>query len=39
MMGVIVGFGAYAFKQVRDVETLLPDHDAVAATPDAAAAS
>lgn len=39
LMGVIVGFGAYAFRQVRDVETLLPDHDAVAATPDAVTAS
>ena len=28
-VGATFGFGAYMFKQVRDVETLLPDHDEV----------
>ncbi|MBN2334786.1 MFS transporter, partial [Candidatus Bathyarchaeota archaeon] len=27
LLGTVIGFGAYAFKQVRDVEALLPDHD------------
>jgi len=32
MMGVIIavfGLSAYLFKEVRDVESLLPDHDAI----------
>ncbi len=28
-VGAAFGFGAYLFKEVRDVETLLPDHDEV----------
>jgi MFS family permease len=27
IVGVVVGLGAYAFRAVRDAETILPDHD------------
>jgi len=29
IMGVIVGIGGYSFPVIRDVEMILPDHDAV----------
>ncbi len=29
LIGAICGFGGYMFKQVRDVEEILPDHDAI----------
>ena len=29
LIGAICGFGGYLFKQVRDVEEILPDHDAI----------
>jgi len=29
MLGAVFGLGAYMFKDVRDVETLLPDHNTV----------
>ena len=29
LIGAIFGFGGYLFKEVRDVEALLPDHDAI----------
>jgi len=29
VVGALFGFGAYMFKEVRDVEEILPDHDAI----------
>lgn len=29
LLGAVIGFGGYLFKQVRDVEEILPDHDAI----------
>ena len=29
LIGALFGFGGYMFKQVRDVEEILPDHDAI----------
>ncbi len=31
ILGIAVGLGGYAFRNVRDVERILPDHDAAAA--------
>jgi hypothetical protein len=31
ILGALVGLGAYAFRAVREVEEILPDHDAGAA--------
>jgi MFS family permease len=33
LTGAIVGFSGYVFKQVRDVESILPDHDNITVTP------
>jgi len=30
VLGTVSGLAGYAFRQVRDVETILPDHDAAA---------
>ncbi|MCW4051502.1 MAG: MFS transporter, partial [Candidatus Bathyarchaeota archaeon] len=38
IVGIFTGLSGYLFKQVRDVETILPDHDTVAATGEAYAA-
>lgn len=31
LCGVIIGFGGYAFKAIRDVEDIIPDHQATSA--------
>jgi len=39
LVGAATGLGGFLFDAVRNVEDILPDHDAVAATPEAVAAS
>jgi hypothetical protein len=38
LIGAMFGFGAYLFKQVRNVEEILPDHDAIGGVPEIAVA-
>ena len=38
IIGAAVGFAGYLFRQVRDVESLLPDHDAIGKSDEVAAA-
>lgn len=39
LIGAATGLGGFLFDAVRNVEDILPDHDAVAATPEAVTAS
>jgi hypothetical protein len=39
LIGAATGLGGFLFDAVRNVEDILPDHDAEATTPEAATAS